>query len=534
MIYINLPKTPNPKSGFTASAADFYNKTKTSFASMFTSSPNVKMPAKEQGSLECNINGLNNLTGMVTNLSESLDEFIEEYNADKDGPNSYTLSANVETQGDELKKGQQEILGAVKEGDKTTIQRVDDLDAKMTKELQELTKKIALLQRDTRGTNTSVLELSDAFLLFLGSQEHRGNATIAQISSNQQDLLARFEKVAEDLGEQIQRKLDAGNDLFPISSSANISSVANISSANISSVAPVVADPNLIDINKCPNIIDATRRVIDSCKKEADSQKLAGIKQGAQANELIISGLSTKVTALQRQVKELEERDEQSTETNKQLTDTIEELNGDIEMLRIMVSFLNTTIITQSGNVVEDTTISIFTFFITIMLLFSILCAVGFVAPYFYRKGKEEVELAVAERQQDINQRTKYTRQKNKDAPKNDNPYAVVRRPPAPNSSLSDRTRSMAEKLTFPLESNRKPEYGISAEVPKTALDSKIKSKGESSPARKRLNKSKSSVGGKRRTRKHKKYITKRRQLRKIRRTGKKRHRNSKKFRMNK
>jgi hypothetical protein len=92
----------------------------------------------------------------------------------------------------------------------------------------------------------------------------------------------------------------------------------------------------------------------------------------------------------------------------------------------------------------------------------------------------------------------------------------------------------MAEKLTFPLESNRKPEYGISAEVPKTALDSKIKSKGESSPARKRLNKSKSSVGGKRRTRKHKKYITKRRQLRKIRRTGKKRHRNSKKFRMNK
>ena len=44
----------------------------------------------------------------------------------------------------------------------------------------------------------------------------------------------------------------------------------------------------------------------------------------------------------------------------------------------------------------------------------------------------------------------------------------------------------------------------------------------------------KSRIGGKRRTRKHKKYITKRQQLRKIRRTGKKRHRNSKKFRMNK
>jgi hypothetical protein len=76
---------------------------------------------------------------------------------------------------------------------------------------------------------------------------------------------------------------------------------------------------------------------------------------------------------------------------------------------------------------------------------------------------------------------------------------------------------------------NKKPETEISMEVPKTSVAS---NKGKGSPARQRN--ALPGKGGKRRTRKHKKYVTKRRQLRKIRRTGKKRHRNSKKFRMNK
>jgi hypothetical protein len=250
-----------------------------------------------------------------------------------------------------------------------------------------------------------------------------------------------------------------------------------------------------------------------SCQKQAEAAELAGSKKGAQANALIISGLSTKVTALQSQVQELEK-------SGQQLTKTIEELNGEIEILRIIVSFLNTTKITQSGNVVEDTTISIFTFFNTIILLFSILCGVGFIAPYFYRKGKEEVELAVAERQQDIYRKAQATRQITKAAPKTNNPYAVPRPPVAPNTSSATTTRGTATEITIPLENTN-----LSMVVPKSKSQS---------PAKRRPNNSNSSLGGKRRTRKHKKYVTKRRQLRKIRRTGKKRHRNSKKFRMNK
>ena len=146
----------------------------------------------------------------------------------------------------------------------------------------------------------------------------------------------------------------------------------------------------------------------------------------------------------------------------------------------------------------------------------AILCCVGFIAPYSYHKGKEEVEKAFAERRQGITQKAQETRQATIAKSNSDDSYARKYSEPKIKGSLSTSTRSTATKLTVPLNDSN-----LSFEVPKST----------GSPAKRRLN---PNSGGKRRTRKYKKHVTKRQQLRKIRQTGKKGHRNSKKFRMKK
>jgi hypothetical protein len=352
----------------------------------------------------------------------------------------------------------------------------------------------------------------------MNSTIFRTAGDIKRIPGDFADIRLRVSDLQSNIADDIQLLMNVTKTgILPINAtSANVTSIANLPSANVTSIANLPSEVEKVEECIAPNkMVPALK---DANKKLVDLQKRVALRTGEVEAIKLLYGKATE--QLERKQKENVDLTIEVATCNAMLENATSSATSSASPSASASSSssvpLNNTSASEVINATGDYTMAI---------IFGVLIA-GLGGGYIWKTKSQNKELqskidAEIAKKAQTKAKGATTRQANQRAiqgePRLDSASANLGKSYSVPREGSDPSGRVLRNITKGTMYDTLPDTDVTYQYPKGGNDS-----------------NKSRIGGKRRTRKHKKYVTKRRQLRKIRRTGKKRHRNSKKFRINK